>query len=73
MIFLIPLAVGLGSLIWILMSDMDLMWKIFAGALFLGSLAFQFVPLLQIHFLIPLIMQSVLAIWGLIHFKMSAA
>ena len=61
--FLIPLVVGwCGALYLTLATDADRKWKGLALAVMLVSTLIQFVPALRLHFLVPLLLQSAVAI-----------
>ena len=68
MLSLVTLAVAVvGTGYFVKFTDENWKWKLLMIALTLGSLVFQFV--IPIHFLIPLVTQTVVGIWVLIYWK----
>ena len=68
MLSLATLAVAVvGTGYFVKFTDENWKWKLLMIALTLGSLVFQFV--IPIHFLIPLVTQTVVGIWVLIYWK----
>jgi hypothetical protein len=64
LIFWLPLGLSVGGTVFILLNeDFGVFAKTFAVALTGGSLLFTFVPLLRIHFLVPLVMQLIVCFW----------
>jgi hypothetical protein len=63
MIFLFPLALSVVGVLFFLVADVEWKWKFLAGTLLATSLVLQFVPDLNVHFLVPLGIQIVLCLW----------
>lgn len=72
MIFLLPLGLAVvGTGYFVFATDEDRKWKILAASLVILSVAFQFVPPLQIHWIIPVVLQTLVACWMVIYWKMN--
>jgi hypothetical protein len=68
MLGLVTLVVALvGTVYFVKFTDENWKWKLLMIVLTLGSLLFQWV--IPLHFLIPLITQTVVGIWVLIYWK----
>ncbi|MSR57438.1 MAG: hypothetical protein EXS05_07180 [Planctomycetaceae bacterium] len=59
MIFLFPLALSVIGVLFFLTADVEWKWKILAALLVVVALVLQFVPALDVHFLVPLAIQIV--------------
>jgi len=70
MVFYIPLGFSVAFVISFWLMDEDLKWKVVATTLVAASLLMQFVPFLQVHPLVPLLIQIVVCIWMAIYWKM---
>lgn len=69
--FILPLLFGLvGSVYFIFFTEEDWKWKLLAGGTMIGSLLLQFVPALRVHFTIPVILQTAVAIWMITYWKL---
>jgi hypothetical protein len=68
MTFAIPLAASVWAAVWLLTSERAVFWKLLAVGIVVAALAMQFIPAWRTHFLIPLLMQIAVAIWGLLDF-----
>ncbi|HUR38456.1 MAG TPA: hypothetical protein VM222_03135 [Planctomycetota bacterium] len=69
--FLIPMALGgIGSIYYVCFTEEDWKWKALAAGTMILSLALQFVPVLQVHFSIPLILQTLVAVWMVVYWKL---
>ena len=69
---LLPMGLGLvGSVYYALFTDEDWKWKALAVGTMAVSFCLQFVPALQVHFTIPLILQTLVAIWMVTYWKLS--
>lgn len=67
----LPLALGfVGSVYFVWFTDEDRKWKALAAGTMIVSLALEFVPALQVHFSIPLILQMLVAIWMIAYWKL---
>jgi len=71
MLFYIPTVFSIGAVFYFWYgSDMDLKWKVLVTALVLASIAFQVVPPVRTHFLVPLLMQVFVCLWMIFHQKL---
>ncbi len=69
--FILPMVVGLvGSAYFVFFTEEDWKWKVLAAGIMAASLLLQFVPALQVHFIIPVILQTAVAIWMIIYWKL---
>ena len=69
--FLLALLFGLvGSVYFIFFTEEDWKWKLLAGGTMIVSLLLQFVPALRVHFTIPVILQTAVAIWMIVYWKL---
>ncbi len=69
LIFVIPMAASVWAAVWLLTSERAVFWKSIAVGIVIAAFAMQFIPPLRTHFLIPLLMQIAVAIWGLLDFS----
>ncbi len=70
MLFMIPTVVAVAMGGWfVVATDEDWKWKALVGGVVFVSLALQWVPALQTHFLVPLLMQCGVGIGLLIYLK----
>ena len=68
---LLPLALGfVGSVYYVWFTDEDRKWKALASGTMIVSLALEFVPAIQVHFSVPLILQMLVAIWMVAYWKL---
>lgn len=63
---LIALLVATAGVLVFWLSDAQLKWKLIATAALGASLAMQFVPTLGVHWLVPRLIQVIIAIWMLL-------
>ena len=69
--FLLPMVLGLvGSAYFVFFTEEDWKWKVLAAGTMIVSLLLQFVPALQVHFIIPVILQTLVAIWMVVYWKL---
>ncbi len=69
--FILPMVLGLvGSVYFIFFTEEDWKWKLLAGGTIIVSLLLQCVPALQVHFAIRVILQTAVAIWMVIYWKL---
>ncbi len=54
--------------VWLATSERPVFWKLLAVGIVIAAFAMQFVPAWRTHFLIPLLMQIAVGIWGLLDF-----
>lgn len=70
MIFLFPLVLSVVGVLFFLTTDVDWYWMLLAAGLVALSLALQFLPPLDVHFLIPLGIQIVVCLWMAVYWKL---
>jgi hypothetical protein len=69
--FLLPMVLGLvGSAYFVFFTEEDWKWKVLAAGTMIVSLLLQFVPTLQVHFIIPVILQTLVAIWMVVYWRL---
>ena len=72
MIFLLPMMLALvGTGYFVFATDEDKKWKILSASMVLLSLVFQFIPALHVPWLVPVVMQTLVACWMVIYWKMN--
>ncbi len=72
MMWLLPIVVSISSCVYFwLASDMHNRWKVLATAMVTAALAMQFTALSEsVHFLVPLLMEIGVGLWGLFCIKL---
>ncbi len=69
--FFLPLVLGsIGSLYFMFLTEEDWKWKILAVGTMGVSMLLQFVPALQVHFVIPLVLQTLVSVWMVVYWKL---
>jgi ABC-type siderophore export system fused ATPase/permease subunit len=59
-----------GSVYYVFFTEEDWKWKALAAGTMVLSLLLQFVPALRVHFSIPLILQTLVAVWMVVYWKL---
>jgi hypothetical protein len=68
---ILPMVLGLvGSIYFVFFTEEDWKWKGLASGTMIVSLLLQFIPALQVPFIIPLVLQGLVAVWMVIYWKL---
>lgn len=63
--------IALAATIFLIISDIDLIWKVLAGGLFAASVVLRTVPFFDEHvpFYVPVGIDLILAVWGILYWR----
>jgi len=66
-IFALAAGASVLALVVLFPSELGVVWKSIAVGMVVAAFGMEFIPPLRVHFLVPLLMQIAVALWGFLY------